>query len=385
MTKRILFICEKPSMAKQLSVIINENDNIILAQGTASYIFDYQSVNFSKSPYTKEEPLYKFNLNSNNINFSISCWDSNSNSVHNPLLKKFFELKNEKNFDSEKGKKIVEEFFIQYDEIVYACDMDLTGYRAFDFKFEKYFNLGKDWISFFEKLNIKVTGMKIYCFDKTYLKKYYQQREQLKNNLFFNNLKDSYIKKDFFEYNYNLNSILFFNDALKQAGYIKNEHHNVLTKNYILTFFLIKNNENLFEYDIYEKMIKNEIGACVSTTVIIENLLNMNLIEKNLEISMLKVYKESTLYPARNHVYYAYKLTELGERFINNLHKKLNDPNLAIRLLLNNFSNINYLKNHQKKLAENLSVEDFKLKYEKYLYNAFSKQKRYLRKLKREN
>lgn len=378
MTRKKLFVCEKPMAANSLTNIINENDHIILAQGISSYKFDYQLVKFSESPYTKEKPRYKHYIKNNFDIFNTECWDNNGNRFKNTFLKKYFDFKNNEVFNKENNLKLLEEFFRQYDEIVYACDADLTGFRGFDFKFEKYFNLGKDWISFFDKLNIKITGMIINSLDEKSLNDSYKKREILKDSLFFKNLKDSYLKKDFFEYNYNLNSILFFSDALKDAGYIKNEHSKILTKNYILTIFLIKNNDHLSISNITNKMCLKNIGSSASRYVIIDDLLKMEIVEEDKNVLLDDNDNDDELKS------YKYKLTKMGEKFVCNLHKKVRDPDLSIRLLKNNFTIIDDLKYDKREDAKNLSVEDFKEKYEKYLYNVFSKQKRFLRKIKRD-
>lgn len=360
MNQRILFLSEKPMQAKALSFLMKDNDKVILAQNIVSYKFDYQELKYSEAPYTNEEPKYKFIAKQPDI-FHTSSFNNEENMENCPFLKKFFKLKKFK-FSSEEEKiELLKEYFSQFNEIVFACDMDHTGYRHFHFKFAKYFELGENWGKFFDELNIKITGMKITCYDKKTLKECFENREPFFNNPFFENLKTIYLKKDFFEYNYNLNSILFFNEAMRLSGYVKYENYNVLTKNYIATLFFIQN-ESLKEHEVVSKMVRHHVGSSSTMAQIIENLKLMNLVK----------YKEYNL-----------SLTEFGATFLTLLHKKVNDPYLNIRILQNNYRRLDDLKAKEREKANFLSLEEFKDKYSKYLYTVFSKQKRFLRKSQR--
>lgn len=366
MTKRTLFVCEKPSVAEDLSVIMGESDKAILGLGAVIYKFNYQDVKFSESPYTKEEPKYKLSLDtlSGANHFHYGVWNNTKEKSDDINLKEYFELVKKNSFN----KKTIEclfNFFNDFDEVVYACDNNATGCRSFCFKFEKYFNLGKNWINYFEDRNIKMTAMYIFLNDKTSLKKAYGERTPIKNSEYFQSLVDDYIKKDFFEYNYNLNSILFYSDALRKVGYIKDENYKVLTKNYILSLYLLQENENLLKDDFIDKMEERKIGTSRSRNLIIENLLKMNMIKDINDGNRISLM-----------------LSNLGKSFLNLLHKKVNDKYLGIRLSQDRFYNSNHIKKNLENTAQ-MSVEDFKSKYEKYLYNTFSKQKRFLRKIKR--
>jgi len=204
-----------------------------------------------------------------------------------------------------------------------------------------FFELGKEWIDFFNIYNIKISIMKVCSFDEKSLSKYFAERKNIYDSD-YHLLKESYIKKDFFEYNYNLNSLLFFNNILKKINIDKNDI--ILTKNHISTLFLLQK-ENLTEDLIIQLMNKRKIGQASSFAEIVYNLNILKLTQKRNELV---------------------SLSEQGELFLSFLHKKINDPYLNIRL-----------QNDHKEL----SVEDFKIKYEKYLYEIFSKQKRFLRKL----
>jgi DNA topoisomerase IA len=361
MTKRTLFICEKPNAAKSIQIIMKQQDTVILAQCIAAYEFDYQDISFSESPYTKEEPKYKFKGNNLNV-FNVGSVDFEGKYIDCPQLINIYNLKQKINKEKEfqhKFENEIEKYFSQFNEIIYICDPDLSGYRGFTFRMEKYFELGENWIDYFEKLNIKITAIKLEAFNNDMLIKSYNERTNFKNNEFLKMLKSNYMKKDFFEYNYNLNSILFFNNALNMVGHIKKDTDVTLTKNYISTLFLI-NKTKLSEGDLIIHMERNYIANPSSLTTLIDNLKLMNLIFVN----DLKKFE----------------LTEKGTNFISKMHNKINDSQIGLRLLLNNFEDSSQIYGFGKQKLNNLSLKDFKIKYEKYLYNTFSKQKRFLRK-----
>lgn len=336
-----LFVCEKPSQLKKINEVFNKKHMGIIAPSINSYKFNYEELKYSNAPYTNKIPKYKYNYLTEKQYFSVGVSESINSKVSittNEFLKNYFES----NF-----KKYVIDFFYQFDEIIIACDIDHSGIRGIDFKFEKYFNLGKEWINFFEKMNITVSIMKITSFDEKDLKEKYENRENLKNSKNYKILQKTYINKDFFEYNYNLNAILFFNDILHKID-LKNEYDIVITKNHISFLFILKNiiQENNMNFNfIYKELLNKKIGSEASIIEILNNLLKLGLVkEKNKEI---------------------YFLSQKGIEFVSYLHKKTNDPYLNLRLV----------EDMQK-----LNVDDFQKKYEKYIYTVFSKQKRLLRK-----
>tara|TARA_Y100000034_G_scaffold64752_2_gene78326 strand:- start:9715 stop:10737 length:1023 start_codon:yes stop_codon:yes gene_type:complete len=337
--KRKLFFVEKPCAAQSFSFLLEKQDMAILAQSIAAYKFDYKNINYSNAPYTKETPLYKENKKFTHSIFNTNAFFQNKNRMELPYLLEILKLKENKN--KEVLKRKIKEFFLNFDEIIFACDYDYTGWRGFEFKMFYFFELGKEWIDFFNSYNIKISIIKTCSYDKNSLIKSFKERKNIFESDYYL-LKEGYIKKDFFEYNYNLNALLFFNNILKKLN-IDNKNI-VLTKNHIATLFLLKS-EKLTEHDIVEIMSKRKIGQASNYSEIVYNLSFLKLTQKRNEIV---------------------SLSEQGELFLSFLHKKINDPYLNIRL-----------KNDYKEL----SVEDFKIKYEKYLYEVFSKQKRFLRRL----
>ncbi len=354
MNKPKLFVCEKPQQAQFITELMKKNDVVILAQSIAAYQFDYQEIKFKNAPYTRETPKYKKNKKYKNDVFNIGRWDYKKNYLECPILNKIGELN--------EFSEIIKEYFNQFSEIIYSCDCDLTGYRGFSFRMSEFFKLGYNWIDFFDENNIKLTVMEIEAFDTKSLNNSYQDRLPIKNNKSMEDLKNSYMKKDYFEYNYNLNSILFFNQALKDVGYIKDSNHHVLTKNYIWVLFELSKNK-LSIFNLIKKMERNYIAQNASRNQLLKNLKSMNLINYD------DLIENSSI-----------EISDIGIKFINRIHKKANDPFIGLRLLQNNYKNLFDFYGLDKNKANNMSYLDFKIKYEKYLYNTFSKQKRFLRK-----
>lgn len=357
MNKPKLFVAEKPQQAEIITQLMEKNDVVILAQSIAAYQFDYQEINFKNAPYTREKPKYKKSNNhsgyKDNI-FNIGKWDYKYNYSGCSTLKEIEEL--------DEFSELIKEYFNQFSEVICSCDYDLTGYRGFSLRMSYFFKLGSNWIDFFQENNIKLTVIKIKSYSNEILINSYQKRLPIKDNKNIELLKNSYMKKDYFEYNYNLNSILFFEQALKDVGYIKDSNYHILTKNYIWVLFELNKNKLPF-FDLVDKMKNYYIANSASYWQLLKNLKLMKLI--NYEDSDKKMITE---------------ISDIGVKFINRLHKKANDPFIGIRLLQNNYVEISQIDSIHREKANNLSYSDFKFKYEKYLYNTFSKQKRFLRK-----
>lgn len=329
--KKTLYVCEKISSAKEISLFIKPNDEIILSQSVGKYNFNYQDVKFSESPYTKETPIYKLNKNTLK-HFDYVLIKSGGEVTENEILKEYMNLIISGD-NLEKCHCLVEDFLKKYDEIVFACDFDHRGFRAFEFKFEKYFNLGKNWVKYFEEKGIKLSYLFITAIHESVLPNTIKNKLTInKNSKEFNSLRDFYIKKDFFEYNYNLNTMLFFGS--------------LITKNYVMVMQLLFKNENMNIMNLIDLMNDRCIGTASSTVEII------NKLKEN----------DYVINDSAN-----YSLSEKGLFVLEKMHPKMNDPYLGQRL--------------NKDVFE-LELNDYINKYEKYLYNTFSKQKRFLRKIK---
>ena len=76
-------------------------------------------------------------------------------------------------------KRKIKEFFLNFDEIIFACDYDYTGWRGFEFKMFYFFELGKEWIDFFNSYNIKISIIKTCSYDKNSLIKSFKERKNI--------------------------------------------------------------------------------------------------------------------------------------------------------------------------------------------------------------
>lgn len=356
MTVRKLFVVEKQDVVKRLIHLLNENDLIILAPSINGYKFNYQKLNFLNAPYTKEKPKYKMNLNANYIDhFLTYCVNKDGKTKITFLEKHRRNIQNNKQTE----QSLINEFLCQFDEIVCACDRDHTGIRSFDFKFSKYFNLGDNYIDYFISKNIKTTQMIMLDLLKTSITNSFKSRKNISDSRLFLKLKEDYLKKDFFDYNYNLNSLLFFSQF--------NNSKMVITRNMIQTLYILKSCDNIDSVTLLSKMNRKQIGSIASRSEIIEKLIELNFFEKTL-------LKFCIIDDKRESLRQYFKLSKKGKELINQCHKKINDPFLSERLLNDIFGHKN---------GDGLPINDFYKKYEQYLYTAFSKQKRFLNKQKK--
>lgn len=184
-----------------------------------------------------------------------------------------------------------------------------------------------------------------YSLDKQSLEKELSKR---KNSLTEDQefIKKSKIKR-FFTYNYNLNSLFIFGQALKKNNIDNN--HVLISKYGLQTLYFIQNNP-MDKNKLYSSMCKWSgtgkytipriyLGGMTSVSYIIDELLDYKFIE---EIDK-KIH-----------------LTETGEKFLSFLHKDCKDLDLPFRI----------------NLWENLDEPTAKQKISTYLKSYFGKQKR---------
>lgn len=346
MNKPKLFICEKPLMADKVSLLMEEGDVVILAQSISSYKFDYGKLLYKDSPYKDLNPIYKKNINYNSNIFNAVNWNNKAEKI---ICEKLREI------EVSGDIKNSIDYLRTFSEIIFACDYDFTGLRGFDFKMSKFFNFGNDWQTLLKLNSIIVKVMKTLATDENSMINGFKNRCNMEGNDEISIIRNSYIKKDYFEYNYNLNSILFFNKCLKDIDKKIYDSDNILlTKNYIWALIKISK-EELNESDLIKKMSLSDIGSVVSRSEILNNLSKFGLI----------IFLNDSKETVGTHVI----LTESGSALVKKFHKRLDDPFIGIRL--------------SEDILSELSVSDFKSKYERYLYLTFSKQKRYLRKQNR--
>lgn len=342
-----LFVCEKRQQAEFYQRYCNEGDSFILCTTITSYLFDYpSSLKFKDLPIIDSAIKYKVTENPYVEDYSRNQYTSYysyiKKRVCNPILVEFY------NYKSISSKNSIHNFLSSFDEIVYACDADHTGARGFDFLFEKYFEID-DLKSFSLENNVEINAfINLGGFDENSIREAYSNIDNFFTNEYIGRFRESYLKKDFFEYNYNINSLLLINKAYYLAFGTYPKY--ILTKNLVQTLFLLK---KLSVRDVYfsKYLEHNNIGSPASRTRIIGNLKEMNL------VSSIKI--DNTIY---------YCINDKGYKFLSLLHRKINDPYLSKRVV----------KDCENK---DLSFIDFKEKYSKYLKDVFSKQKRFINKM----
>lgn len=348
-----LFICEKKFQAKIYLDHLNEDDAIILCPTITSYLFDYpEKLTFSDLPYCDHTPSYKANKERNPewLYCHHTLFLTQEKEIAHPVLLDYFNraLTTNRSDDSfKRAKSVIHDFIGSFDEIVFACDPDISGLRGFDFFFEKYLEVG-NLAEFGQLHGAKITAcIAKYGMDDKSIIRTISERSDFFENTSIHNIRLSYQKKDFFEYNYNLNSLLLLNKAyfLASGEYL----NRILTKNHIQTLFLFADQQERKE-SIHFTMDKLFIGSPASRIEIVENL----IITKMLHCEEKKPHYVGT-----------YTITNLGQKFLSNLHRKVNDPHLAERLGKDTFD-------------AHMPLDDFKLKYSKYLKVVFSKQKRHI-------
>lgn len=351
-----LLICEKQSCAVEYLKHLNKEDSILLCPAVVSYMFNYdRELYFKDLPFYQETSKYKENITNYQNEYEESWFLKqhsseynldNNTGFKNELIYNFFIQKkqNQNSKECKKLEKLIHQYFASFDEIVFACDLDHTGVRGFDFLFKYFYNI-PNLKAFCHNNNIK---LKSYEFKTIHNLTINEPNKYIKNfntSEKINNLRIAYINKDFFEYNYNLNSLMLFNKIY--FNIFKEYPEHILTKNFISTLFLFEHLEYIDINKILTSMRKKEIGHPASQNLIIEKMTQLRLIEKNNNSN-------------------SYKITKEGRVMLSFLHRKVNDPHLTNRV---------YVDHHK------LSISDFKIKYSNYLSTVFSKQKRFLNKM----
>jgi DNA topoisomerase IA len=354
-----IFVCEKPSQAKYVcEALATVDDIVIISPAVRSHSFIYpKKIKFNEIPAIDLKPKYKDNLPlygnygyvfKKNINGKV-------NKVEQLELMNFYRLKTEQyseyvlNNKSEIIKK-TKQYILSFEEIVCAMDNDLTGVRGFKFYMEKYLDF-KNYDFIDKHYKTKTTMLVFSACDKASLIKAFNIRESIKESSIFSALENSYIKKDFLEYNFNVNSMVLLGEILRKNGFFIDL---ILTKNLLITLLFIEKEITIPEHKLVDKMEELNVGNPASYSEIISVLYDNDLIhylvkKVNGRDMKLLILPEDT------------------KNILNDIHPKIKDFKIS-------FNVINDVNN------SSLSFKDFKDKYTKKLKTMFSKQKNYSRK-----
>ncbi|MGD1527015.1 hypothetical protein [Vibrio harveyi] len=336
-----LFVCEKLHAAREIVKVINDDDAIILCPSIASYKYKFpDQLKFADIPYTDRVPLYTKNYDQYRPKWLGRCHSlviTRRNEAVNATLMSFYEAQLN---DAQADKNALHGFLGSFDEVVFACDADLTGMRGFDFLFHDYFGI-KDLKSFAVESNTYFTACIFAGYDNQSLRAAVENRSSFFDSEVVRSLRESYLKKDFFEYNYSLNSLLILNKTFFHVA--GNYPSQVITKNCVQALLLMERDGIVSIGKAVSAMNKKHIGSPASQVLIITSLMGMGLLvdhPRNVEVS------------------------KLGREFLSVLCSKMKDPHLSERLEVD--------------LHGEMSLADFKGKYSRYLSTCFGKQKRKL-------
>lgn len=345
-----LFVCEKPHQASLYQFLLEENDAIILAPCVVGYRFLFdKNLEFKNLPYIDKEPKYKKNILQYDSNINNQWIENYKTQVLNykerftsEIYKNFYFYKqNEPNSENYKNAlKDIHNYLSSFDEIIFACDVDHTGVRGFDFLFKLYYEI-ENLQDFCNNNDIKLSSIKAWSLDQKSLEKTFLNRNSFYESDLFNKKRLSYMNKDYFEYNYLLNSLLLINKAYYLT--FNKYPDNIITKNFIQILFKFENNEKIEMIKLLRNMENSDIGNAASRNEILNRMSELKLIQSNNKHEVSITYE--------------------GKVFLSFLHRKMNDPHLAERL---------------EKDYELLSHIEFKNKYNKYLKTVFEKQKRFI-------
>lgn len=333
-----LFFTEKMSQERELSKAIGkEGDYFIIVPVVTGFTFKYPTyLSYKNYPYTDLSPKYEINPD----NYVFSNAENKINQLKikkmtkNGLVPMEYSLLCDfylsKKYEDEtillKQNKLLD-FIKNIDEWYIATDFDHSGCRAFELYFEVFLETHPLMLK--EKKDIKKVN--IMSFDDESLKKaikksenilaYEKSSQHLKNENVFRN-------KDYFNYNFNINASMIYEDLLKKIE--------CCSDNKILTFLTIKRLISIKEGKFF---YNDNIGSPISKSAMIENLEEMDLIEK----------------AKKNQ----YKLTNKGIAFCKLLHPQI--KKIDVDELGNDYLN--------------LSQIEFKKKYSEILNFYFKKQK----------
>jgi len=339
-----LFVCEKSDQAKKVMKTLSFGDTLILAPSISAYLFKYpKQLHFKNTPFFDKSPEYKINYESNYFLKSVVCIFKEDKQSESSILQNYLDSMRNNLPNIKESRDNLISFLSSFDEIIYACDSDHTGMRGFDLLFSQYFKI-PSLKSFSINNNVEFSFLNLLALDDNSLHcAYFNKKSIFDPSSRVALLRNAYSKKDFFDYNYNLNSLMLIERAYSLA--FDSRPGMTITRNMIsLLTLLSKLNSDQHFYSHY--LVKKNIGSPVSSNKIVELLLDIGLIE------WLKEKHNQTII-----------LSSKGALFLEKLHRRIKNPHLASTL----FDDI---------YKDEFSCLDFKEKYSTYLKKSFSSQKK---------
>jgi len=367
LNNKVLLLLEKPS---QQELLLKSSSFMKYLEEKSGYD-TYHTLMISAYDFEYPKTIkYKDYPKTNNLNFKLRNYDSDEHFT----------------FFYKELKKTNISFFSQFEELILFPDPDHTGVYAAIITLEKI--LGDNWQQYFKK----ITYMKILSYDTDTIDK---QIDTLlfdeingktlndENKSFYEEwYKQGKIKR-YFEYNYNINSNIFFKEILKS---LDKKYDFTLSKYMIMAFNFFYNeisDKGIRDADFFHKLQSYKgsgkykeskdihswgIGGPASRARIVEMLIEVGLLEERIITKynvkrksynpVTKIKSDKIIPEVKIHKYFK---SELGEKFFNLLSKKTFDKDLVFRL-----TNVWMLK----------SFEEAKNDIDTYIIEMFKTQKR---------
>tara|TARA_Y100001960_G_scaffold331713_1_gene429620 strand:+ start:12751 stop:13797 length:1047 start_codon:yes stop_codon:yes gene_type:complete len=344
-----LFLLEKPSLAREFQKsVMEEGDVVIFLPTINGFKFKYPNLSYKNFPETFE-PKYKVNILRGSL-FHMNPRILKGNELKeikedNPLfaLNEALEFGNKDKIY--KGQEQLSDYMDNFEEIIVEVTCSYSKTRAFNLFFD-YYLMHRKTIS--KVYFIRPVSLSENCIKKAMIEKESFSKLNMDQESYYNDYKNTYKNKDYFDYNFNLNSLLVLDELLKYSGCCNK--NKILTHNMLRTLFEIKRYGSEGLSFLLTELDKKSIGRIHTRQAIIEELFDYGLIEQvENKIKGKKVI-----------------LSEEGEYFLSKIDY--------------NFEKIIDLKEF-KEDVENLKHNDFIKKYEPCLKKYFKKQNNIVKKI----
>jgi hypothetical protein len=363
LNNKVLIITEKPSQLQRLI----ETPTLKTYLNTKTDVQHYSTVMISSFVFDYPKNIkYKEYPKSNNLSFKLNPTDFTEGELR---------------YNQKENTNI--EFFSGFEELIIFPDPDHTGVYSAILTLEKV--LGENWKDYFKK----VIYIKLFNYEPEHIEKHINKLLSNNGNNALNienesDFKELYLRgkiKRYFEYNYNINSNIFFKEILKKDN-IKIDF--TISKHTIMAFYKFYNiteAEGIEEYGFQDALQKHigsgkytqseliwcyGIGGVASRWQLLQNLIDLKFIERKVvskRIVKRDIYDNNMKIVGTKEVEVEdIKLfkTDTGHKFLKLLSKKIYDTDLTFRL--NNWMLI--------------SFSEAKSQIDKYLIEMFKPQKR---------
>ena len=366
-----LFIADKPGKIQfsKIENLLGKEDKVIIARSITSYFFNYpHNFKYKDLPSTGKAPVYQYNqskkieqkyinvikLTPNSIDQSYHMEDLiyNGNTFEEFNILQSLRLitvsiiSGENLYsehDLELARKKVIDFINQFDEIICISDTILSGVRGLISYFEEYLNI-PDFMN--TELSQRITYFFPFMED---IEVEYKNRKKIIECPSYVRSIEAFRKKDYFSYNFNINSLVMIGDILRK---INCNPTKVFTMRMLQTLILFKSK------------IKDKNTLEVCTKELFNTRLNSHMADNHTLCAIDEYLTELGFITQKHNGLYNYYLTDKAIQFLDLLHPKMKDPKLSLKV-----GNDLY--------DDNCSFDDFKNKYDKKLEMMFKKQKRF--------